>query len=62
MNRPYGDEGWQESEARRLDLTHTLRNGGRPEVVRNRQDAEKLAASPFRPWIQLDWRFPLATR
>jgi hypothetical protein len=38
-NRPYGDASWQESEARRLDLTHTLRSEGRPKVLRNAQKA-----------------------
>ncbi len=36
-NRPYGDERWQESQASRLGLTHTLRNEGRPKVVRKGQ-------------------------
>jgi putative transposase len=38
-SRPYGDERWQESEAQRLDLTHTLRNEGRPKALRNTQNA-----------------------
>jgi putative transposase len=34
-SRPYGDERWQQSQARSLGLTHTLRNEGRPKVLRN---------------------------
>ena len=34
-NRPYGDERWQEVQAKRLGLTHTLRNKGRPKAIRN---------------------------
>jgi putative transposase len=33
-NRPYGDDRWQQSQALRLGLAHTLRNEGRPKVVR----------------------------
>jgi putative transposase len=34
-NRPYGDEHWQEVQAKRLGLMHTLRNEGRPKAIRN---------------------------
>lgn len=29
-NRPYGDESWQNKQAKRLGLTHTMRREGRP--------------------------------
>ena len=37
-SRPYGDECWQERQAKRLGLTHTLRNEGRPKAIRNASD------------------------
>jgi len=39
-NRPYGDDCWQEVQAKRLSLTHTLRNEGRPKVVRKGQNGQ----------------------
>jgi putative transposase len=39
-NRPYGDECWQEVQAKRLGLMHTLRNEGRPKAVQSPTDAE----------------------
>jgi putative transposase len=33
-NRPYGDEAWQDRQARRLGLLHTLRREGRPKALR----------------------------
>ncbi len=33
-NRPYGEEPWQEEQARRLGLLHTLRGEGRPKAIR----------------------------
>jgi putative transposase len=33
-SRPYGDEHWQEVQAKRLGLTHTLRSEGRPSATR----------------------------
>lgn len=32
-NRPYGEEAWQDRQARRLGLMHTLRGEGRPKAV-----------------------------
>jgi hypothetical protein len=32
-NRPFGSEPWQEAQARRLGLMHTLRSEGRPRNV-----------------------------
>ena len=32
-NRPYGDEDWQEKQARRMGLAHTLRREGRPRAL-----------------------------
>jgi putative transposase len=32
-NRPYGDELWQDRQAKRLGLTHTLRREGRPNAI-----------------------------
>ncbi len=32
-NRPYGEETWQEEQARRLGLLHTLRGEGRPKAT-----------------------------
>jgi putative transposase len=37
-NRPYGDEHWQEVQAKRLGLEHTLRNEGRPRVEPHTSD------------------------
>jgi putative transposase len=34
-DRPYGDEHWQQTQATRLGLTHTLRSEGRPRVIRD---------------------------
>jgi putative transposase len=34
-NRPYGEEHWQQTQAKQLGLTHTLRNEGRPKSIRN---------------------------
>jgi len=39
-NRPYGDEPWQELQAQRLGLQHTLRNEGRPRATRKPPDRE----------------------
>jgi putative transposase len=39
-NRPYGDARWQEAQAKRLGLMHTLRNEGRPKAIRSPSDAE----------------------
>jgi hypothetical protein len=33
-NRPLGDEAWQQTQARRLGLLHTLRSEGRPKAVK----------------------------
>jgi putative transposase len=33
-NRPYGEETWQEEQAKRLGLLHTLRGEGRPKAIR----------------------------
>jgi putative transposase len=33
-NRPYGDEHWQDNQAERLGLSHTLRREGRPNAIR----------------------------
>ncbi len=35
-NRPFGNEWWQREQARRLDLTHTLRRKGRPSGTRKK--------------------------
>ena len=32
-NRPYGEEAWQDRQARRLARMHTLRGEGRPKAV-----------------------------
>jgi putative transposase len=32
-NRPYGEEAWQNRQARRLGLLHTLRGEGRPKAI-----------------------------
>ena len=32
-NRPYGNEAWQDRQARRLGLLHTLRREGRPKAI-----------------------------
>lgn len=32
-NRPYGEESWQQQQAQRLGLLHTLRREGRPKVT-----------------------------
>jgi putative transposase len=32
-NRPYGDETWQDQQANRLGLQHTLRRAGRPKTI-----------------------------
>jgi hypothetical protein len=32
-NRPYGDESWQERQAKRFGLLHTLRGEGRPKAI-----------------------------
>jgi hypothetical protein len=32
-NRPYGDEDWQEKQARRMGLAHTIRREGRPRAL-----------------------------
>jgi putative transposase len=37
-NRPFGEKAWQETQAKRLSLSHTLRNEGRPKAMRSRQD------------------------
>jgi putative transposase len=37
-NRPYGEERWQQSQARRLGLLHTLRREGRPRVARKKNN------------------------
>ncbi len=37
-NRPYGDARWQEIQAKRLGLLHTLRNEGRPRSARKTSD------------------------
>ena len=37
-SRPFGDERWQEVQAKRLGLTHTLRSEGRPKALRNASD------------------------
>jgi putative transposase len=34
-NRPYGDECWQEGQAKRLGLMHSLRREGRPKATRS---------------------------
>jgi putative transposase len=39
-NRPFGDASWQEVQAKRLGLTHTLRNEGRPQTVKRTSDAK----------------------
>jgi putative transposase len=36
-NRPYGDDRWQETQAKRLGLMHTLRSEGRPKTIRRNQ-------------------------
>ena len=33
-NRPYGDETWQDRQAKRLGLEYTLRREGRPRTVK----------------------------
>ena len=33
-NRPYGNEPWQDDQAKRLGLLHTLRSEGRPKAIR----------------------------
>jgi hypothetical protein len=33
-NRPYGDEAWQRTQAKRLGLLHTLRGEGRPKATK----------------------------
>ena len=35
-NRPYGDESWQEEQAKQLGLTHTMRREGRPSKEEER--------------------------
>jgi putative transposase len=37
-NRPYGDDRWQEVQAKRLGLMHTLRREGRPKATRRGAD------------------------
>jgi putative transposase len=32
-NRPYGNEGWQGEQAKRLGLWHTMRSEGRPRTI-----------------------------
>ena len=32
-NRPYGNEAWQEEQAKRLGLLHTMRSEGRPKAI-----------------------------
>ena len=39
-NRPYGNEHWQETEAERLGLLHTLRSEGRPKSTRTGPDGK----------------------
>jgi putative transposase len=37
-NRPYGDEHWQEYQAKLLGLSHTLRSEGRPTAINGGHD------------------------
>lgn len=37
-NRPYGVEPWQDDQAKRLGLLHTLRSEGRPKAIRHDPD------------------------
>jgi putative transposase len=32
-NRPYGEEAWQNEQAKRLGLSHTMRSEGRPRAI-----------------------------
>jgi putative transposase len=32
-NRPYGNEAWQDEQAKRLGLSHTMRSEGRPKIA-----------------------------
>ena len=32
-NRPYGNDVWQQAQAKRLGLSHTLRSEGRPKII-----------------------------
>jgi putative transposase len=34
-NRPYGNEAWQNEQAKRLGLSHTIRSEGRPKIVQS---------------------------
>jgi len=38
-NRPYGDDAWQDRQARELGLLHTLRGEGRPKAVKAKNQA-----------------------
>ena len=33
-NRPFGSEAWQNRQAKRLELLHTLRSEGRPKAIK----------------------------
>jgi len=44
-NRPYGAEQWQTDVAKRLGLSHTLRNEGRPKATRSLPTGNKLRPS-----------------
>ncbi len=37
-NRPYGDENWQQTQAKRLGLLHTFRSEGRPKATKDRSE------------------------
>ena len=39
-SRPFGDERWQEVQAKRLGLPHTLRSEGRPKALPNASDGK----------------------
>jgi hypothetical protein len=32
-NRPYGDDAWQDDQAKPLGLSHTMRSEGRPSIA-----------------------------
>ncbi len=39
-NRPYGSEEWQNHQAKRLGLLHTLRREGRPKTIERAPHAQ----------------------
>ena len=48
-SRPYGDHLWQEVQAKRLGLMHTLRSEGRPKATRTSPDGTNSLRPRFAP-------------